>query len=198
MIMHVRRTAGCLAALLTVGLVAGCSSSGGPDTAGPGASSNNASSGASGGGGSSASSGSTGSSGATSPAASGTPADASTTKAITAAYAAFFNSKSAPSKSEAALQNGRSFRTTLVQQSKGAYSKNSAAKVTAISVNGNVGYVTFTLTSNGAALIKGFKGYAVRENGTWKVAAITFCTLLQLEGNPPSVCNDPTITALPT
>jgi hypothetical protein len=37
----------------------------------------------------------------------------------------------------------------------------------------------------------------VRENGKWKVAAQTFCTLLVLEGTAPPACKDPAITALP-
>ncbi len=127
----------------------------------------------------------------------GTPADPSTKRAITDAYAAFFNSKSAVAQSEAALQHGSAFHATLVQQAKGQYSNNSSAKVGAISVSGNRAYVTFSILSNGKPLLNNFRGYAARESGKWKVAAITFCTLLQLQGGAPAVCNDPTMTSLP-
>lgn len=200
MTMPVRRTAGCLAIVLVTGLAAACTSSGGPDTAGPGASSTGP---APTGSGSSSpvvvpSSGSS-SPGATSPttAGSGTPADASTAQSIRSAYTDFFNSTSTTAMSQAALQHGASFKKTLEDQAKDSLSKNSGVKVAAVRTKGNLGFVTFTVTSDGAPLLTNFKGYAVREGGRWKVAAITFCTLLQLQGGAPAACNNPSITALP-
>ena len=40
-------------------------------------------------------------------------------------------------------------------------------------------------------------GYAVRINGSWKVAATTFCSLLTLQGDSAPACKDPSVTALP-
>jgi hypothetical protein len=100
-------------------------------------------------------------------------------------------------QSEGALQHGSAFHATLVEQANGQFSKSSSAKVGAISVSGSRAYVTFSILSNGKPLLNNFKGYATLEGGKWKVAAITFCTLLQLQGGAPAVCNDPTMTSLP-
>jgi Flp pilus assembly protein TadD len=133
----------------------------------------------------------------TSPASSGTPADASTTRQITAAYQAFFDGRSTTAQSEAALQNGAAFHAALVQQSKNSHASGSGVKVDAVSVNGDLGFVTYTITQNGAPLLSHARGYALRQGGRWKVAAITFCTLLQLQGGAPITCNNPTLTSLP-
>ena len=131
------------------------------------------------------------------PASSGTPADASTTRQVTAAYQAFFDGRSTTAQSEAALQNGPAFHAALVEQSKNAHASASGAKVGAVSVNGDLGFVTYTITERGSPLLSNARGYALRQGGRWKVAAITFCTLLQLQGGAPSACNNPTLTSLP-
>ena len=184
MTIGVRRVAAWVAVLLAGGLVAACSSSGGPDTVGPNASNQ-------------AASGSTPQS--TSAAASASPADPATKQEITAAFKRFFNSKTTPADSQTALQHGAAFKATLEAQAKGSYSKNSGVNIVAVSLepSGDVADVTYTLTSNGATLLANIKGFAVKEAGTWKVAAATFCTLLKLEGSPPPACSDASITALP-
>jgi hypothetical protein len=129
--------------------------------------------------------------------ASGVPANAATARAVAKAYEAFFDSASDTATSEAALQHGSLFAKTLDEQSKTAYAQKSSASVSAVRVAGDLAYVTFTVKSNGAALLVGAQGYAVREGGRWKVAATTFCGLLALQGDAPSPCKDATITALP-
>jgi len=56
--------------------------------------------------------------------------------------------------------------------------------------------VTFTIASGGVKL-PNTHGYAVKEGSQWKVAAQTFCNLLQLQGNSPTICKDSSVTALP-
>lgn len=131
------------------------------------------------------------------PSASGTPADAATRKAVADAYAAFFGYKSTLAQSQAALQHGAAFHQTLVEQGKSSLADKSTATVSSVRVAGNVAYVTFTISENGQPLLSNTPGYAVRENGTWKVAAKTFCSLLTLQGSAPAACSDPSITALP-
>ena len=99
--------------------------------------------------------------------------------------------------SQQALQHGEAFKATLEAQAKGQYSKNSGVEVGDVAVRGPIADVTFTITSKGAPLLSNIKGYAVQEGGAWKVAAMTFCMLLKLQGTPPSVCSDASITALP-
>ena len=131
------------------------------------------------------------------PSASGTPADPATRKAVADAYAAFFGYKSTLAQSQAALQHGATFHQTLVEQGKSSLADKSTATVDSVRVAGDVAYVTFTISENGQPLLSNTPGYAVRENGTWKVAAKTFCSLLTLQGSAPAACGDPSITALP-
>lgn len=179
-----RRAAGGAALVATL-LVAGCSSSGG------GAHKSSSSTPAS----SSSTPVTTPSSPA--PSASGTPADPATRKAVSDAYAAFFGYKSTLAQSQAALQHGASFHQTLVEQGKSSLADKSTATVNSVRVAGDLAYVTFTISENGQPLLAKTPGYAVRENGTWKVAAKTFCALLTLQGSAPAACSDPSITALP-
>jgi hypothetical protein len=96
------------------------------------------------------------------------------------------------------LQHGSAFSPTLAGQAKAAAAQKLAATVSKVNLaSPNVADVTFTLTSNGSPLLPNTHGKAVREGGTWKVAAETFCALLGLQGTPPAVCKDPKMTALP-
>jgi len=181
------RTAACLALALIIAL-AGCSSSAKKHDSSPG--------GAGTGSGSTPTQTSSSDPSGT-PAGSGTPADAATKLAVTKAFTTFFGDVGTVAQSEAVLQHGAMFADALEEQSKGAYAQKSSASVSDVRVSGDLAYVTFTISSNGTALLPNTKGYAVRDAGTWKVAAQTFCTLLQLEGSPPAACKDSTITALP-
>jgi hypothetical protein len=133
-----------------------------------------------------------------SPSGSGAPADAATKAAVSGAYATFFNPKTSAARSEAVLQHGASFRKTLAEQAATAQSQNVSATVSKVSRTGpDVAAVTFTLLSGGSPLLTDTPGFAVREGGVWKVAAQTFCGLLQLQGGAPAACKDTSITALP-
>jgi hypothetical protein len=142
----------------------------------------------------------TSSSAAAAPAPTGTgaPADAGTKAAVAKAYTTFFDPKASAAQSQAALQHGASFAATLEAAAKSSAAQGIAATVSAVnSVSPNVAFVTFSLTSKGSTLLSDTTGYAVRDGGTWKVAAQTFCNLLQLQGTAPAACKDPAITALP-
>jgi ABC-type glycerol-3-phosphate transport system substrate-binding protein len=171
MVIPRRRTTAFAALLLALGLT-GCSSSADK-----------------GGGSSPGSSPAVGSAGA---------ADPKTKQDVTTAFSAFFNSNTTPAQSELALQHGTEFRDTLAKESTGSNSQDSGVKVTGVSLSGkDVAAVTFTLLQAGKTLLPNVQGFAVREDGTWKVAAQTFCNLLKLEGTAPAVCDDTSITALP-
>jgi hypothetical protein len=189
-----RRGGRWFAGLLVAALASGCTSSGGSGPSGSPVRSTPAAP-------SGSATGSpvrpSGPAGPTAPVTSGTPAGASTRQQIAAAYRAFFDGRSTTAQSEAALQNGKAFHAALVAQAENAHAAGSGVKVGAVSVNGDLGFVTYTVTQDGAALLPNAKGYAVRQAGRWKVAALTFCTLLQLQGGAPAACNDPTLTALP-
>jgi hypothetical protein len=128
----------------------------------------------------------------------GSPADAPTLAAISKAYATFFSSTSTTAQSQSVLQHGEKFTQALEEQAKSSYARTASAKVDAARLTSpNVAAVTFTVLSNGTALLPGASGYAVRTGGRWQVAAQTFCGLLALQGGAPDACHDPAITALP-
>jgi hypothetical protein len=129
---------------------------------------------------------------------SGTPADAATRHAVSTAFSTFFSPTSTPAQSEVVLQHGSVFSKTLADEAKSTQAQHVTATVSAVSLtSADVAAVTFTLTSGGSPLVSNTSGYAVREGGSWKVAAQTFCSLLQLEGNAPAACKESSITTLP-
>ncbi len=137
-----------------------------------------------------------------SPSASGTggsPADAATTKSIAQAYSAFFNPKASLAVAEQNLQHGTVFKAALLAQAHDPQAQGISARVTSVTLlSPNSAAVRFDLLSGGKPLLPNNPGNAVREDGRWKVAAETFCQLIQVSGqHPPAACSDPKITGLP-
>jgi hypothetical protein len=129
--------------------------------------------------------------------ASGSPADAATTKAVSEAYSTFFSSTSTVARSQAALQHGSAFHQVLEQESNSSASNSIDVHVTGVRLLGDdLALVTFTIKA-GTISLPDTQGHAVKESGHWKVAAQTFCNLLQLQGTTPAPCKDPTVTELP-
>jgi hypothetical protein len=174
MILSIRRTACFLGLAMTTALV-GCSSSAEKSSSSPPGSSTSA-----------APPGGVGS------------VDAATTQDITSAFKVFFNTDTSLAASVAVLQHGPTFRKTLESESNSPAAKDITATVSKIKLQStDVALVTFTLKSGAQPLLPNTHGYAVRDGGKWKVAAQTFCSLLQLEGTAPPACKDASITALP-
>jgi hypothetical protein len=130
--------------------------------------------------------------------AAGTPADPATRAAITTAFQDFFDYQSTAKQSQDALQNGDLFTAVLNQQGTQSYAQKSAATVSSAKlISPDTAKVTFSVLVGGQPLLPDADGYAVRENGRWKVAATTFCNLLTLEGDKADACKDPSVIALP-
>jgi hypothetical protein len=118
--------------------------------------------------------------------------------AIKTAYAKFFASSTPEQVSLGLLQNGPQFKTALDKQAATSLAQRAGAEVSKVTlVSPNLAQVVYTITMNGSPLLKDQPGYAVREGGTWKVAAKTFCALLTLQGDAPAACTSPAATALP-
>lgn len=131
-------------------------------------------------------------------ASSGTTADPVTTKAIMQAYASFFDPKAPIDVTEQYLQHGSELKSALVTQSHNPQAPGLSAWVTKVTLlSPNSAAVRFDLMSNGKPMLPDTPGNAAREDGRWKVAAKTFCSLVQLTGHPPAACSDPKITDLP-
>jgi hypothetical protein len=136
--------------------------------------------------------------GTSSSSAAGTPADPATKAKISHAFTVFFNTDTPLGPSMAVLQHGTKFRQALIKESNSAAAQGITAQVSDVLMQGaRVALVTFTLKSGTSDLLPNTHGYAVQEDGKWKVAAQTFCALLGLEGTAPAICNDKSITALP-
>jgi hypothetical protein len=125
--------------------------------------------------------------------------DAATARAITRAFKVFFDTDTSLAASAKVLQHGPNFRKTLAAESNSPSANDITVKVSNIALrNREVADVKFTILTAGKPLLPDTQGVAVREGGTWKVAAATFCALLQLEGTAPAICNDKSITGLPS
>jgi hypothetical protein len=99
------------------------------------------------------------------------------------------------------LQHGDQLKAALVKNANSPDARGLTAQVTRVAGdpgNPNVAKTTFTLVSGGKPLLPGATGYAVKEGGTWKVAATTFCQLLSLQQAAPAQCHDASITAFPS
>jgi hypothetical protein len=128
----------------------------------------------------------------------GKPADAATTAAVTTAFQTFFNSKTPEGVSIGLLQDGEAFKSALEAQGSSPMAQDASVTVSKVSMRSpNTASVVFTVLLKGSPVLKDNPGYAVRENGTWKVAGQTFCALLTLQGGTPPACNTPAATALP-
>lgn len=133
--------------------------------------------------------------GSSAPGGAGSAAD---TAAITNAYVKLFAPDTPLDTSVGLLQDGADFRSTLEAEGKTSYAKEASVKVSKVTVtSANRATVIFSVLLNNSPILPNETGYAVRENGTWKVAGATFCGLLTAQGNPPKACATPAATTLP-
>jgi len=87
------------------------------------------------------------------------------------------------------LQNGPAFRKTLKTQAKTEFAKATTVTVSTVTMNTHfMATVVYSILLSGKPVLVNTIGSAVQENGTWKVAAATFCGLLTTQGPPPKVC----------
>lgn len=135
----------------------------------------------------------------TAAAAGGSTPDATADAAIRTAYEKFFAPDTPEDVSLGLLQDGQAFKATIEQQAKGSMASQSSVKVSSVTMqSADVAKVVFTIYLNGSAALPNQPGYAVKIDGTWKVAGQTFCALLTLENSAPPACKTPQATALPT
>ena len=178
----VLRASGCGVALVGLVVVGGCSSSASDNSPTPGTASSSAPS----------------STQSSSPA---TPrrTDRATTAAVRHAYVTFFDYRTARATSQSLLQDGRAFTAQIAQNAKTAKVQKPSVTVSSVElVSEHTAKVIFTLSVGGSPVLPHTSGYAVLEDGRWKVAGQTFCALIGLNGSHPAVCSDPAATTLPS
>jgi hypothetical protein len=117
---------------------------------------------------------------------------------ITTSYLRFFDPTVAEAERLQLIQDGTAFSEAISQQQKSEFAKAASVKVTKVTVgSAKKATVIFTLLLDGSPSLLNQTGYAVRENGKWKVAGATFCSLLSAQGAPPAVCATASATTLP-
>jgi hypothetical protein len=118
---------------------------------------------------------------------------------VTKAYTTFFGGTKNPAALIADLQNGPKLSAALAQESSNPTAATLTATVSAVTLlNPHVANVTWTLLSKGSPLLTNTSGQAVLEDGTWKLAAGTFCGLVAASGTVPAACSDTSITGVPS
>jgi hypothetical protein len=120
---------------------------------------------------------------------SGTPAAAADVTAIRDAYVTFFKGTTAAPQKVSLLQNGSAFAPIIAALAKSALAQSTAVTVSSVVLQSpKRATVLYTVSLAGQPALANQTGLAVRESGSWKVAAVTFCALLSLEGQRPPAC----------
>ncbi|MTE13499.1 hypothetical protein [Nocardia aurantiaca] len=121
-------------------------------------------------------------------------------QAVTTTFERFFDSSIAVDQKAALLENGQAFTETLERQANSSIAGGATASVSQVDGAGPArATVTFTIKKHGIPLLVNRHGIALQIDGSWKVAAQTFCDLLRVQGSPPAVCDaGPTTTPSPT
>jgi len=118
--------------------------------------------------------------------------------AITTAYIRFFDSTVAQAQKLGLIQDGAEFSQAISQESRSEFAKSESVQVTKVGVNSaNKATVIFTVVRDGSPALANQTGYAVLEDGRWKVAGATFCNVLATQGAVPPVCKTLRATTLP-
>lgn len=132
------------------------------------------------------------------PTAGASAASAADIAAIRTAYTDFADPAVPVSDKLKLLQDGPAFASVL-EQAGGAYAQSSSVKVSTATIDSaNKATVTFDILLGGSPVLSNQTGYAIRQDGAWKIAGVTVCQLLSLQGTTPSVCSQPAATSLPS
>ncbi|TCN55749.1 hypothetical protein EV641_10396 [Rhodococcus sp. SMB37] len=120
--------------------------------------------------------------------AAGGAADAETTQAVTDAWVTFFNGTTPPETRAGLVENGDDFLPALQGMAADPQATATTATVEGVmSAGDDAATVSWTLLMNGAPVLPDQSGEALLEDGQWKVSAVTFCTLLAIQGDGSTV-----------
>lgn len=112
-------------------------------------------------------------------------------QAITHAFETFFAGGSEAETKMSVLQDPDRFADTIRAQSGSGLAAATTASVSDMDlVAPGRASVTYTISMNDEPVLPDQPGYAVEQDGQWKVSASSFCQLLTLEneGTPPAEC----------
>lgn len=120
--------------------------------------------------------------------AAGGAADAETTQAVTDAWVTFFNGTTPPETRAGLVENGDAFLPALEGMAADPQATATTATVEGVTSAGDdAAVVSWTLLMNDAPVLPDQSGEALVEDGQWKVSAVTFCTLLAIQGDGSAV-----------
>lgn len=106
-----------------------------------------------------------------------------TEKAVTDAFVTFFDGKAAPATRAGLVEKGDEFAPMLEGMAADPRATGTSVTVSAVEiVDDKTADVTYTLLLGGNPVLPDQSGQAIREGDTWKVAAMTFCALLAVQG----------------
>jgi hypothetical protein len=112
----------------------------------------------------------------------------SATDEIKAAYTGFFTTKTSLDDHVALMEKGEKFRPVIQSFLSNPMANGVSATVSSVTMQGaNKAKVVYTVKVSGFSLANQ-TGYAVLEDGKWKVADSTLCGLVSLAGTPPAAC----------
>ena len=119
--------------------------------------------------------------------------------AVKLVYTKFFDPKTPLAVKPAMLQDGTAFVQAIKQQGSTAYAKGSSVSVSNVTLlSPNRASVTFSIIFGGKPVVANQGGWAVKEDGIWKVSGETFCGLVSLSGTTPPACMTAKATTLPS
>jgi hypothetical protein len=109
---------------------------------------------------------------------------------IKADWEAFFAGRTPATRKIALVQDGSSFAAVIRSQSGSPLAESVTAKVSKIVVapSKKTATVSYSVVMGGKTALPNQKGEAILIDGTWKVGAASFCSLLALEQVKPAIC----------
>ncbi|MEV3965263.1 hypothetical protein AB0M34_31005 [Nocardia sp. NPDC050193] len=113
-------------------------------------------------------------------------------KEITDAFVTFFDGKSPAATRAGLVEKGDAFAPMLEGMAADPRASGTSVTVAAVQlVDDKTADVTYTLLLGGNPVLPDQSGQAIKEGGTWKVAAMTFCSLLAVQGSgePNPACS---------
>jgi hypothetical protein len=119
----------------------------------------------------------------------GTPASGETRAAIAKAFVDFFAGSTPAARKIMLVQHGNDFSRVIDRQAGSPLARGTTAAVSkVVMLSPTKANVVYTVSLSGTPALKNVTGVAVMEDGSWKVSAQTFCTLLKLEQQAPPTC----------
>jgi hypothetical protein len=116
---------------------------------------------------------------------------AAATAAIKTNWVTFFNPKTSVATKVTLVENGSKYAALLQTQAKNPTAATASASVQSVKITSPTqATVSYTILVSGSPVLKGQKGIAVYQDGTWKVSKTSFCGLAALEngGKAPAAC----------